>query len=285
MYAQYRVFRLTHQAGIKVMLDGQGADEMLAGYRYFLSARIASLFRQRSWVEAYRFLNRASKLPGAQRSALLMGAAGLLLPAGGMLPSGLHRIARLRRRAHRSVPDWLNAPWFEERGVTPPTPPPPGGRDVLQGQLHKSLLESSLPALLRYEDRNSMAFSIESRVPFLTADLAEFILSLPEKYIVASDGTSKSVFRQAMRGIVPDVVLDRRDKIGFATPEHLWLTTLRPWVEGVLYGDTTAQVPGLNLPAVRLEWEAILSGRRFFDWRVWRWLNLIRWSQNFEVSF
>ena len=101
----------------------------------------------------------------------------------------------------------------------------------LKHSLHLTLTETSLPQLLRSEDRNSMAFSIESRVPFLTPALAEFILALPEDYIVSCNGTSKAVFRQAMRGIVPDSILDRRDKLGFPTPEQQWLASARSWVD------------------------------------------------------
>jgi len=159
------------------------------------------------------------------------------------------------------------------------------GKEVLREYLYRTLSETSLPTLLRYEDRNSMAFSIESRVPFLTPELANFALSLPEEHIVAPDGTSKAVFRRAMRGIVPDAILDRRDKIGFATPEHNWLTTLRPWVEGTLNSEAAALVPALNVKEMQLEWGGIVQGRKPFDWRVWRWLNLIQWAKQFEVRF
>ncbi|MFN8455572.1 MAG: asparagine synthase-related protein [Anaerolineae bacterium] len=103
--------------------------------------------------------------------------------------------------------------------------------------------------------------------------------------MIAPDGTSKAVFRRAMRGLVPDAILDRRDKIGFATPEQSWLIALRPWVEGVLRSESARQAPALNLPVVESEWQAVLDGRKPFDQRVWRWLNLIRWANRYEVSF
>lgn len=156
---------------------------------------------------------------------------------------------------------------------------------MLRARLADSLLETSLPMLLRYEDRNSMRFSIESRVPFLTVDLARFALALPEEHLIAADGTSKAVFRAAMRGIAPDAILDRRDKIGFATPERRWLGALRPWVERVLESDAAARVPVLRMDVVRREWTEILAGRRPFDFRVWRWLNLVRWSERLGVDY
>ena len=289
IYAQYRVFRLAHESGIKVMLDGQGADEMLAGYRTYLASRLASLLRQGRWLRANRLVRQAGGQPGVGRKEMLVGAGGILLPSfvgkGKILPASLRSLANRAGLLNGSTLTALDNEWFASRGASPRQRGNGHGRDVLRKTLHDTLAETSLPMLLRYEDRNSMAHSIESRVPFLTTELAEFILSLPEEYLIAPDGTSKSVFRQAMRGVVPDAVLDRRDKVGFATPEKSWLTTLRPWVKGVLGGAAAARVPALNLPAVKGEWEEVVAGRKPFDFRVWRWLNVIRWAEDFEVVF
>lgn len=130
-----------------------------------------------------------------------------------------------------------------------------------------------------------MAVSIESRVPFLTPVLASFLLSLPEEYIVSPDGASKAVFRRAMRGIVPDAILDRRDKIGFQTPEFGWLSRAESWVEHVLTGEASRQVPVLRSDEMVREWRAIRQGKRPFTYQVWRWINLIEWSRLYEVRY
>jgi asparagine synthase (glutamine-hydrolysing) len=273
IYAQYRVFRLAAEHGIKVMLDGQGADELLAGYHAFVPARLASLVRCGRLFEAHQFASNAARSPG------MRGRARLWLEASRRLaPRTLTRLAERWR-----TPTWLNTRWFAERGV-----------DVagfgaaaagLAMDLRQSVATSSLPMLLRYEDRNSMAASIESRVPFLTPAFADFVLRLPEEYILANDGTSKCVFRAAMRGIVPDAILDRRDKIGFATPEKRWLESLRPWVDRALASERARAIPALNLAAVQREWDAVREGRARFDFRVWRWVNLIKWAERFDVEF
>jgi asparagine synthase (glutamine-hydrolysing) len=286
IYAQSRVFRLAHENGVKVMLDGQGADEMLAGYRLYLSIRLASLLRGLRLAKANQFVKAAAGLPGSDTPgslSLLASAGGALLPESfGLLRNFLKRSRDWTKGTNAN---WLDESWFVRQGVIRRKTKRPQSRYMLQEQLYGSLAESSLPMLLRYEDRNSMAQSIESRVPFLTSDLAEFILALPEEYIIASDGTSKSVFRQAMRGIVPDEILDRRDKIGFATPEKRWLEAVRPWIEQVLSSDVAAQVPGMKLPTMKQQWKAISRGEQAFDFRIWRWLNTIRWAQKFEVVF
>jgi asparagine synthase (glutamine-hydrolysing) len=275
MYAQYCVFRHAREHGIKVMLDGQGADEMLAGYHLFVPARLGSLLRQGRWMEACRFARRASQLPGMRGYMRLWLQAGRLL-----LPSiGTRMIGRWL------MPDWLNARWFQDRGVAMAPTSNARQRDMMREELRQMVSATSLPMLLRYEDRNSMASSIESRLPFLTPDFADFLLRLPEEYILGRDGTSKSVFRQAMRGIVPDAILDRRDKIGFATPEQTWLKTLRPWVDETLASEQARRIEALNLPAMQRDWNAVLAGHARFDFRIWRWVNLIRWADRFNVDF
>ena len=131
-----------------------------------------------------------------------------------------------------------------------------------------------------------MAASVESRVPFLTPALANFLLALPAEYLLSDDGVSKHVFREAMRGLVPDQILDRRDKIGFATPEKKWLTALRPWVDRLLTPDraSVASHP-LDFDIVRCQWNNILAGRKPWSASTWRWLNLIEWGQQYNIGF
>jgi asparagine synthase (glutamine-hydrolysing) len=277
IYAQFRVFRRAREAGLTVMLDGQGADELLAGYRPFAAARAASLLRSgRVWAAA-RFAVRSGAQPGAPGpgSTLLRGAFALL-------PGGVATVAR-RLKRDQAMLAWLDRGWFERAGVLRPDSRTRGWS--LRAELDLALTATSLPALLRYEDRNSMAHGIESRVPFLTRELVEFVASLPEEYLLDGDGTTKAVFRAAMRGLVPDAILDRRDKIGFATPEQRWLATLRPWVDELLAGDAAAGIPALRLGPARLHWQAVRNGQKPFDWSVWRWLNLIRWSERNAVSY
>ena len=138
---------------------------------------------------------------------------------------------------------------------------------------------------MRYEDTNSMAYSIESRVPFLTMPLVQFVFSLPEEYLLDDRGTTKCIFREAMRGIVPQPILDRRDKIAFSTPEQAWLTTLRPWVEAILQSDAAHTIPAFSHQYVTAQWQAMLAGKSRFDWRFWRWMNLIRWAELYDVTF
>lgn len=277
IYAQYRVMRLAKERGIKVMLDGQGGDEFLAGYRSYWGARLASLIRQLYLAKAIRFFFNTLKHGYSQWAILLMQGGRAFLPAP--LHAPLMRIFRVDR-----VSSWLEGKWFRERGVEPRTYKGTGSRFFMREELYKLMTAGELYTLLRYEDRNSMAHSVESRVPFLTPELTTFVCSLPEDFLIDGEGTSKSVFRLAMHGIVPDDILSRKDKIGFATPELKWLISLLPWVEKTLAGDTANNMQPIDINRFRADWESVVSGKGHFDWRFWRVINLIKWIEQNGIS-
>lgn len=278
IYAQYKVFQLASNCGIRVTLDGQGADELLAGYEGYPGQRFKSLVCSGKLLEATRFIERTHHWPGRSWTFLARQVAREFTPEW-LTPFALRCIRR------STTPAWLDCAALRQNGVCLirqnraqtffPSP------DYVKQALAYQLTVNGLPHLLRHADRSSMAHSIESRVPFLTRDLAEFCLSLPEDYLIDRNGRSKSIFREAMRGIAPDKILDRRDKIGFATPETYWLTTLAPWVETTLTAD---EVPYLLIDEARSEWRAICMKKISFDWKIWRWLCYIRWCALFEAT-
>jgi asparagine synthase (glutamine-hydrolysing) len=112
-------------------------------------------------------------------------------------------------------------------------------------------------------------------VPFLTTQLADFLLTLPEDYLISDSGETKRILRAAMRGIVPDEILDRRDKVGFSTPEFAWLRGMAPTVRGWLADGP--DLPFLKRDAVLAEFDAVMAGTHPFSWQVWRWINFTRW--------
>lgn len=277
IYAQFRVFRKVHETGIKVILDGQGSDEMFAGYLYYRSARLLSLIhsaRFRTALELFRETTRHSQITAPR---FLWHTLRSFFPPS--LVRSLRRFTETYLRINRGV----NERWFREQGIILPLFPTPA-KEALRHTLLLETTTTSLPALLRYEDRNSMHFSVESRVPFLTPALARFVFSLPEEYIMGEKGLSKRILREALRGIVPDPILDRRDKIGFATPEQAWWKDLYPWIQRHLEGDTLRSLPFFQPRLVEKEWREVMQGKAPFDFRIWRWVNLIRWFELFQVE-
>ncbi|MBN2642662.1 MAG: asparagine synthase (glutamine-hydrolyzing) [Victivallales bacterium] len=279
IYAQRRVFQLAQECGVTVTLDGQGADELFGGYQGYPGPRIASMLLRGQLLDALRFFNSTTAWPDRPRGEVLRRVLREFTPDS-LMAMGMKIAGR------NPAPLWMDCKGLKEAGIQwgliSDQKQLYSGRDRMLQTLAYQLTWHGLPQLLRHGDRNSMAFSIESRVPFLTRDMAELALSLPESYLVAPDGCSKAVFRAAMRGIVPDEVLDRRDKIGFATPERQWLLSLSKWVDKTL--DEAEDVPYMKMDKIREEWQNVCSGRSAFDWRVWRWINYIRWVEIFSIK-
>ena len=276
IYAQYKVMGLAKEKGIKVMLDGQGADELLAGYRSSCGAMLAALIRHCRFLKALSFCRTAVEHGHSQWPVLLMQGGRAFLPPS--LHAALKRLVGIDQ-----VSPWLEGKWFRERGVKVREYKGKGTHYLIREDLYRLLVQGELHSLLRYEDRNSMAYSIESRVPFLTPKLASFLYSLPEEFLIDGTGMGKRVFRLAMRGIVPEGILNRRDKIGFATPERSWLTSLKPWAEEVLSGDTAKSLRAIKLNDFMREWKNVLEGKAYFDWRLWRVVNLVKWMEQKEA--
>ena len=278
IYAQYRVFQLAREHGITVTLDGQGADELLAGYNGYPADRMRSLLDHGRIGALIGFLYGWSQWPGRTLRQ------GVITFAGQFVPQPLRGFAK-SLIGQPPEPAWLNLPALEEAGVHrtcwPTADFTDANRRRLMARLRGVLTGQGLSALLRHGDRNSMRWSIESRVPFLTTDMAEFLLSLPEEYLVSPQGETKHIFRAAMRGIVPDTILDRKDKIGFATPEKHWLKTLGSQVTASL--DGAESLPFLDAATCRAEAQAIIHGQRPFNFQAWRLINYCHWAQMLEV--
>ncbi len=274
VYAQYRVYKLARENGITVTLEGQGADEMLAGYAGFPGQRMLSMLEQGNLLGAQHFAYRWSRWPGRS-----YGRAWKYLAAAA-LPDTLFQLAR-RYSGRSRAPAWLKPDVLREANVEMhylryAREPEARGRRVMESMAY-SLQQRFLPGYLREGDRNSMQFSVESRLPFLTLPMVSLLLSLPEDYLISPHGETKSVFRAAMRGIMPDEVLDRRDKIGFETPEDRWLSAMAPTVRQWLqHGE---HIPFLNQEVILRHFDAVMAGRARCTNQLWRWVNFIKWHE------
>ena len=262
--------------GIVVSLDGQGGDEVFAGYHGYVGQRARSLLETGNVRGAASFMRAWSTWPGRSlgKGVARAGAeyapewalSGVYRRLPGVLPDGVRR-DQLRSRG----PSW---------GWTSYEASNDGIRGVrVKAELRASLTERGLQSLLRHGDRNSMRFSVESRVPFLDRALVDFVLSLPERLLVDDQGTSKAILRSALRGIVPAEILDRRDKIGFETPDAAWIDAQRP-----KFADLISAAPEIGF----LDKAQILAGidptrfgsggRQIGSRLTWRMFNLYRWA-------
>jgi asparagine synthase (glutamine-hydrolysing) len=219
--AQWFVFERARHSGIKVMLDGQGADEVLAGYRDY-NRIVAEMLIRHGQLLAYARFGRTHRARFGLPPLRARDIVGVVMQ--NPLRSALRTAGR--------PPDWGVPAWLNAGELPPAYATGKAARSARPRSLHELLklqTESmNLPALLRYEDRNSMAHSIEARVPYLDHRLVESAFGL-EDACKLHGATSKYVLREALRGTIPETVRTRVDKIGFrADPGVTRALALRP---------------------------------------------------------
>jgi len=151
----------------------------------------------------------------------------------------------------------------------------------LRSHLIDTIERSSLPTLLRIADRSSMAFSVESRVPFLTHEFVDFLLSLPPDHIISPRGDRKYVFREAMKGILPEPIRTRRDKIGFIADDGLWLRTNEAAFRD--YFDLLRGVPQFHQEALTEYIQGFFNGGPQSAQQVWRIFMFAIWLANMQA--
>ncbi len=261
IYLQWCVMRLAHQHKTTVLLDGQGADELLAGYQFYFPTYQLDLADRRQFgrllydsIAFSRRLRRASR--GYANS--------------------------VRRFDHNIAlgPRVVGAAWRSRRNLsaTPydvgvPTAAP-GTR--LRRQIAEALQYNSLPMLLRYADRNAMAFSRETRFPFLDHELVDWCIRLPDRAFIRN-GWQKHILRQATRDILPSEIRWRADKVGYAAPLDLWLRgTLRDWGYTRLFTGAIVDLDGYDRASLEDLWRRHQDGENH-SWALWRWISLNEW--------
>jgi asparagine synthase (glutamine-hydrolysing) len=261
IYLQWCVMRLAYEHKTTVLLDGQGADELLAGYQFYFPTYQLDLVDRRQFgrllydtIAFNRRLRRASK-----------GYADSLRRFD-------HNIAlgpRILGTAWRSRRNTSPTPYFE--GVPAASP---GMR--LRRQIAEALQYNSLPMLLRYADRNAMAFSRETRFPFLDHELVDWCVRLPDRAFIRN-GWQKHILRQATRDILPSEIRWRADKVGYAAPLDLWLRgALRDWAHNRLFTGAIVDLEWYDRSSLDDLWLRHQAGENN-SWALWRWISLNEW--------
>lgn len=268
IYGQYKVMELAHKNGMKVLLDGQGGDELFAGYlgyyRYYLFECLTNL-KLREFIETMRYTTRRED------------GFRLILSLGLFILEKFGLIRRLIKKNRLKKLDFLND--FYTGEITYPL----FERSFnLNQALLKDITVYSIPNLLRYEDKNSMRWSIESRVPFLDYRFIEFVSSLPSSYKIRG-GITKYIFRESMNGVVPPKILSRRDKIGFATPDREWFRTPEfvSVVKEILDSSKFKSRKYWKHEKVRKIFEEHLNGENDHSGKLWRIINTELWLRVF----
>jgi len=219
IYAQYKVYETASRQGVKVLLDGQGADEILAGYHRYLHWYLQEM------VSRYKFsgAKHERQLMRQYKASFSWNVKNLV---AAFLPS--HAAIALEKKEFKKIiqhPDISKhmrsfVKGREWEGIHKPVV------TKLNDMLYFNSMQNGLEELLRFSDRNAMAHGVEVRLPYLQADLVQFIFSLPSSFKIR-EGYNKYIWRKLMDKRLPDSVVWRTDKVGFEPPQQEWMEDSR----------------------------------------------------------
>jgi asparagine synthase (glutamine-hydrolysing) len=276
IFAQWHVFRLARQQGVTVTLDGQGGDELLAGYLGVFPFFFVEQLMHRQFRTFLTEMQAHIQLHNSSLTNELRNIATNLAPVEWKLARKVQALAGqawLRPDFSTAMTRQAVSRW---NGMAPTL-------SRFRAHALSTLTCDPLPSLLRFADRNSMAHSIESRVPFLDYRLIEFCFALPLAQKIRK-GETKSILRQAMRGILPEEVRSRHDKIGFATPQDAWLRQMGGWIGEVFASDSFRLQPYINTAELQRLLKEHVAGCQSHTAVLWRCLAVELWRRAMKVN-
>lgn len=266
-FSQRCVFKLAKENNVTVMLDGQGGDEVLAGYHRYFWFYLNQLLRD---LKLTAFLNEIYYLNKNHNYGLSILSKVLSISP---TPDGLWR---------KEEPNWLKTDFYESSkpfSTAIKFKHKTFSSDKFKDDLYKLLRYTCLPALLYYEDRNSMSFSVESRVPFLDYKLIELAFALPHNQKIRN-GTTKHILRKALKNIVPEKILNRQDKMGFESPDSVWIDyPLKEFFLTILDSETTKKLNIFNISEVKKILNLNYQDRLQYNSILWKIIATIIWYE------
>jgi asparagine synthase (glutamine-hydrolysing) len=296
MVGPWSLYRAMRGTGIRVSIDGHGSDELIGGYHLFvekaMDAAVASLDLRRyldlrgvlagliGGSEASRYGSLSGELRLITRAQL--ARLHLLGPARDIVAGFSRALTLVRGNAdYRSVEQLLPHNNRPRRLYYDAADPRVQGMSPLQATLYTWFHGSFLPTLLCTFDRASMAHGIEVRMPFMDWQLVTYGFALPETSKIGG-GYTKRVLRQAMKGLLPEPIRLRTQKIGFISPTGLWATgALKPWLLDLSASRAFLESPVWNGFAAREAVERAVEGKAGIE-LVWPILNAYVLEQTFK---
>ncbi len=266
-FAQYRVMQKVSETGLKVVLDGQGGDELFAGYPYH-----------------HYFFRKGAPYLSAEEAKLLGGRKFQFhqwLRYEGIFKAGNFAASRFYRHYFPGL-KYLRDDFYKAH-VERFSHPAERRWPDLNSRLAWEMQNTTLKAYLRCEDRCSMHFGVESRTPFADDHLlAEWALSIPGRFKI-KDGVGKVVLREALKGLMPENVRLRRDKKGYSTPNNSWIRELAPALPTIFEGGNWEEF--IDKPRL------ISDLRHFFnpshdvdDGRIFKFISFVSWMNGLNNS-
>ncbi|MFT5296887.1 MAG: asparagine synthase (glutamine-hydrolyzing) [Colwellia sp.] len=258
--AEWSVYKLAKQQGVKVTLDGHGADESLAGYHKFFFVYLAELLAKGNINRFTRELRALKRHHGYSTMRILKS------------------VAYYYKNSSKEViskESWF-IPSLDEIKVMP-------AKLKLIDETIDQFSYSSVPMQMHWCDRDSMAHSVESRAPFLDVDLVEFIVANPSEYKI-NKGISKYILRESLQKLLPKSIYERIGKIGFATPEEEWLTSDSKDFFLSLLSDAEELTKGVLTAEAFVVAKQIINQEIPYNGFAWRIICFANWLKIFNVE-
>jgi len=248
MYGSYRLCKLANQKGFKVILNGQGMDEMLAGYSHYFPLYFITNLKKLKLGEAFHTLKWTIK------RRIFKEYINSIIRSKIFKDSCFYKLGTQKNK-------------FEDFP-----------KNSLNNLLLRDFLIFILPSLLRYDDHNSMRWHVESRVPFLDYRIVEFLLSLPEHYKI-NKGINKYILRKTIQGKVPQMIINRMDKIGFQLPDKDWLLSdeFQNYIKSTLESESFKNMKYWDYKKFIKIYKKFKSGKLYLFSKIWRALNVHNW--------
>ncbi|HOD54665.1 MAG TPA: asparagine synthase (glutamine-hydrolyzing) [Candidatus Cloacimonadota bacterium] len=269
IFAQWKVFQTARENGVTVMLDGQGSDEILAGYMQFFGNLFLSLLSSMNMSDLIKEVKSACALHGFNFKQILRFIVSAT-SSGMFYHYSVSMSGKLGARWAKNTEGLIPFPYWKKANLS------------LSAESREQLLYSKLPVLLHNEDRNSMAHSIESRVPFLDYRLVEFALSLPENYKI-NQGRTKYILRNAMKDILPGQIINRHDKMAFVTAEEQWVKENPAFFRNEIKDSLGMSESFIN-ESTKDFFDQMIDGFVPFDYSLFRFICFGRWLKQFNVK-
>lgn len=271
-FAQWYVMRSVRDQGVKVVLSGHGGDELLNGYPQDFIYHFSDLLAAGKWSSLAKELKAYQSVGWGRATSAVPSAIRVL--ASLRAPESWKRSLKRIGTGFRGI---LH-PEFASKFATPETMGFRGGSG-LRTCSYMGLRMYPIPGWLHFEDRNSMAFSVESRIPFLDHRLVEYAYGLPGNQKIR-EGRTKVVLRNAMQGVLPELIRNRLDKKGFLAPTDLWMKTdMRETVRDLFHSESFRSRGIFDTKAVIREYDRHCRGEQNIRLALWSWVNLELWMQ------
>ncbi|MBC7606940.1 MAG: asparagine synthase (glutamine-hydrolyzing) [Burkholderiales bacterium] len=273
-FLAYNVFEAAKKNNVKVLMNGQGADEYMSGYNAFGIYRKLLLFKKGQFLKLYSELHGPTFLSKMADSRFI---------AYHLLPKKVIRLVSKFSSENRNLHAMIDIKILGARNKHPHDKKRFKFNSIFE-IAHYQMLYEPLQKYLRWEDRNSMAHSVEARVPFLDHRLVEFTTSLPIDYL---DGRneSKKIMVHGLSELLPEAIRNRKDKKGFITPEELWFKKDYSEQFIALFEKYNGYTHGiLREKEVLYYFNQVMAGKAAFDYTYWRLISLGMWMKVFNVD-